>query len=126
MSTRQAGIDILAPGLLGPWPQAQAEFVCEGLEVPALRTILSRGRREDIPAGDDSLNGAIARVFGCAADQSAAQAARGRRTATGHQIQSTWLRSDPVHLRADPHGAHLIHGDCCNLLKRKRTHSSKN
>ncbi len=118
MSTRRAGIDILAPGLLGPWPQAQAEFVSEGLEVPALRTILSRGRREDIPAGDDSLNGAIARVFGCAADQSAAQAAL---VADAQQLDikfsQPWLRSDPVHLRADPHGAHLVHGDLLQLTE---------
>ena len=49
MSTRHTRIDLLAPGLLGPWPQAQAEFVCEGLEVPALRTILAKGSGKTPP-----------------------------------------------------------------------------
>ena len=116
MSTRHTRIDLLVPGLLGPWPQAQAEFVCEGLEVPALRTILAKGIRGDTSAKDESLNGAFARVFDCAPDQSAAQAALiADAPQLGIKPGQPWLRSDPVHLRADPHGAHLVHGEALQL-----------
>lgn len=111
-------LDLLVPGLLGAWPASQAGYVCDGLDAPMLRWLLSRGRGDAVrmPALDEpGLAGVSFQMFGQqrpAGDWPAAAVSYLADTATAPAAQgdAVLLRIDPVHLRADAHGAHLLHG----------------
>lgn len=108
-------LQVLAPGLLGPWPAAQMAFVCEGLSAPSLTTLLARGRRAPGLGGDDSLAGALFETFGHAPGEGWPVAAVTHLMDGVDTGSSGWIRADPVHLSAASHGAGLRHGPALEL-----------
>lgn len=98
-------ITLFIPGLTGPAASYSSEFLPV---VPALDRLLARGAHR--VTGDKSPQSVLARLFDCAPP-------------TGHDVpvaavthtidaagigRGIWMRADPVHLRADRHGAVLM------------------
>ncbi len=99
-------VRLLVPGLLGPLPEG-TEL---GLpQLPALETLLARGRR--VPVPDGGLEALIHAQF---APDMIAQPAPGAIALFGDRGEpgdGYWLRADPVHLEADRDRVMLLLGD---------------
>lgn len=119
----QATLELLVPGLVGPWPAHQLPHVCEAFDASSLARILVRGDRAPVPPSDDSVAGAIMGVFGCPLPGPVAAATWladrptdvTRSDASGADIGTAWLRVDPVSLRVEPHGAMMLRGEALHL-----------
>ncbi|NKC14639.1 MAG: hypothetical protein GKR94_21380 [Gammaproteobacteria bacterium] len=112
-------LTVLAPGLLGPWPAAQCRFVCEGLQLPSFSLLFARGSVAGAGGGDDSLSGALCEAFGLRAGASGWPVAALTRLVDGaHEAGGrAFLRADPVHLEAQPHGAQVVYGEALRLSR---------
>ncbi len=112
-------LTINAPGLLGPWAAEHGAYVCQGLQAPALRLILARGRGS-LQLVNETADVTHARVLADALgidDHDAMAAACMTALADGMDPRpgSAWIRCDPVHLLAEPHGAQLTIGPLLRL-----------
>ncbi|TQV63467.1 MAG: hypothetical protein FNT29_07040, partial [Halothiobacillaceae bacterium] len=90
-----SALTILAPGLLGPWPQGDGESLPPP-NAPALQRMLARGDRLLQPPLD--FEAALARLFGLGAADPP-WGALGLWGETGQRPEGFVLRLDPVHLK---------------------------
>ena len=116
-------VNIVAPGLLGPWAAQHGEFVCEGLDTPTLVLALSKAtfpsNWRDAPTGlwaAQPLEASMLLAVGQTVPENWATApvtalADGLAVAPGDIL----MRCDPVHLQPEPHGAQLTVGQALGL-----------
>lgn len=95
-------ISLLIPGLFGPQPVEAAAMAVEGLTLPALETILSRGDSFPVERPDDTLEGAFFASFSVTRGKGDWPVAAVTRALDAGTEDKRWhLRADPVHLRPD-------------------------
>ncbi len=120
-------VHLVVPGLL--WPKDSLAEVTRGLELPALQTLLGRGRRESRPALP--FERWLCQAFGVQADEPPCGALRllGEGGDPGPQA---WLCADPVHLRftrdtlvIDAAGPDLTADEAEQLVAALNTHLSE-
>lgn len=93
------------------WPAAAGAEPYRGLELPALETLLARGRR--IGSAGSSLERWLAAAYHVASGQDLPLAPLALRGDGGEPGDHWWLQADPVHLRV--HGDRLILADASRL-----------
>ncbi|MFO1350145.1 MAG: hypothetical protein U1F68_05470 [Gammaproteobacteria bacterium] len=95
------GLQLIIPGLLGPWPEAAVNPAFPLPRAPALTRLLNRATARPASRGFEAT---LCHLFGLPlpTDQDLPVAAL-TRLADGGQADERryWLRADPVHLRAD-------------------------
>ena len=102
---------LIVPHLFPPEHFLQAAV--QGLRLPALETLVARGRRSAPPAV--GLEGALCCAWGIARQRDWPWAALSREVDGGISDQAYWLRVDPVHLRIQRDRVILLGSELLNL-----------
>lgn len=99
---QQRELTLFVPGLLGP-PSAPAEVLAEGLAVPALETLFSRGEPFGKAWGGNSLEGWLCQLLNVVPAEGEDWPVAALTYALDAEVSAEhwYLRADPVHLRAD-------------------------
>jgi hypothetical protein len=101
--SRRRALTLFLPGLLGPRLREAAEALTEGLVLPALETLLSRGSHRVRQGSDETPEGMLFELFGHRRGRDADwPVAPVTRTLDAEAATPGWyVRADPVHLNAD-------------------------
>ncbi|MDB5862672.1 MAG: hypothetical protein JWO70_478 [Betaproteobacteria bacterium] len=96
---------LLIPHLF--WPRVTADIVAQGLELPALSTLLARAHEDRYPAV--APEAWLCQAFEVERQHDWPVAPLTLAVDGGHPEEAYWLRADPVHIKVSREGLRLVH-----------------